>query len=62
MPEERPAECDAAIFERLQQTCFKHQETWKKWLPYYGVTKVEEVKFHVAGVVKNDNPFSCEIS
>ncbi|EXJ74540.1 uncharacterized protein A1O5_02836 [Cladophialophora psammophila CBS 110553] len=42
-PKEREVDCAAAVFERLRRTCFKHQDTWKKWLPYCGVTKVEEV-------------------
>ncbi|OAL35941.1 hypothetical protein AYO20_04847 [Fonsecaea nubica] len=55
-------ESDAAVFERLQQECLKQQGTWKKWLPYYGITKVEEVKFEVTGVVQKDKVFSIIVN
>ncbi|KIW77493.1 hypothetical protein Z517_09939 [Fonsecaea pedrosoi CBS 271.37] len=51
-------ESDAAVFERLRKECLKQQGSWKKWLPYYGITKVEEVKFEVTGVVQKDKVFS----
>ncbi|OAG40084.1 hypothetical protein AYO21_05765 [Fonsecaea monophora] len=47
-------ESDAAVFERLRKECLKQQGTWKKWLLYYGITKVEEVKFEVTGVLQKD--------
>jgi len=42
-PKARVRESDAAIFERLKWTCFKYQGACKQWMPYYGITKVQEV-------------------
>lgn len=42
-PKERVRESDAAIFERLVSACYEYHSTWRKWLPFYGITKVEEV-------------------
>lgn len=36
-------ESDSEIWRRLVTTCYQYQGKWKKWLPYYGVTEVEEV-------------------
>jgi len=38
-----PEESDEAIFRRLTATCYEYQGAWKKWLPFYGITGVEEV-------------------
>ncbi|OAP64014.1 hypothetical protein AYL99_03241 [Fonsecaea erecta] len=50
-------ESDAAVFERLHLACFKYYGAWKRYLPYYGVTKVEEIQFRVAGRVGRDRAF-----
>ena len=41
--EEKAVENDMAIFERLVEACYKYHGTWRKWIPCYGITKVEEV-------------------
>jgi hypothetical protein len=43
-PRERACENDAAIFQRLKETCFQKQGNWKRWLPFYGIADVREVK------------------
>ena len=43
-PNEQIPESDTAIFERLSSACFGYQGAWKKWLPFYGITNVEEVE------------------
>jgi len=40
---ERAGKSDAAIFARLKWAYFEYQGIWKKWLPFYGIVKVEEV-------------------
>lgn len=42
-PKELACESDAAIYQRLQDTCFQFQGTWKRWLPFYGIVDVREV-------------------
>jgi hypothetical protein len=41
--EEKHVESDMNIFKRLQGACYEHKGTWRKWIPFYGLTKVEEV-------------------
>ena len=43
-PKERVFESDSEVFERLKRTCFEYQGRWKSWIPFYGVTNVEEVQ------------------
>ena len=40
---ELAGESDAAIYERLMETCFQYQGKWKRWLPFYGIVDVREV-------------------
>jgi hypothetical protein len=40
---EKACESDAAIYQRLKETCFQYQRKWKRWLPFYGITNVREV-------------------
>jgi hypothetical protein len=42
-PREKACESDAAIYQRLKETCFQYQGKWKRWLPFYGITNVREV-------------------
>lgn len=35
-------ESDCEIYERLLDTCYQHLGRWKRWLPYYGITEVQE--------------------
>jgi hypothetical protein len=42
-PREKACESDAAIYQRLEETCFQYQGKWKRWLPFYGITNVREV-------------------
>jgi len=42
-PREKACESDAAIYQRLKETCFQYQGKWKWWLPFYGITNVREV-------------------
>jgi hypothetical protein len=41
---ENAGESDAAIYERLNEMCFRYQGRWRKWIPLYGVTDVREVE------------------
>ena len=43
-PKEMSFESDAAVFERLKWACFESQGRWRKWIPFYGITNVEEIK------------------
>ncbi|KAK4937714.1 hypothetical protein LTR10_021724 [Elasticomyces elasticus] len=49
-------ESDEAIFRKLIATCYQYQGAWKKWLPFYGITGVEEVYFEFAGRVEECGP------
>ncbi|KAH6708896.1 hypothetical protein BKA61DRAFT_615054 [Leptodontidium sp. MPI-SDFR-AT-0119] len=60
-PKELACESDAAIYQRLQDTCFQFQGTWKRWLPFYGVVDVREVNFQFVGVVERDGRFPIHI-
>lgn len=42
-PQRASFECDATVFERLKSVCYEYHGSWKKWLPFYGITRVEEV-------------------
>ncbi|KAJ9642696.1 hypothetical protein H2204_002344 [Knufia peltigerae] len=55
--EESAVEDDMAIFERLVEACYKYHGTWRKWIPYYGITKVQEVTFKFVGVADKDGTF-----
>lgn len=43
-PKENACESDAAIYQRLKESCFRYQDKWKEWIPFYGVVDVREVK------------------
>ncbi|SRR6266480_5462950 len=43
-PKENACESDAAIYHRLKETCFQYQGKWKRWIPFYGIVDVREVK------------------
>jgi hypothetical protein len=43
MPWDSACESDSDIYQRLVDTCYQHLGWWKRWLPYYGITKVLEV-------------------
>jgi hypothetical protein len=43
-PKETACESDAAIYERLNEECFRRHGEWKKWIPFFGVIGVREVK------------------
>lgn len=42
-PDEQAIECDSDIFQRLQHAAISKHGSWKAWVPFYGVTSVEEV-------------------
>ncbi|KAH8799382.1 hypothetical protein F5884DRAFT_686772 [Xylogone sp. PMI_703] len=56
-PKEKACESDTAIYDRLVKTCFDFHGQWKRWLPFYGITHVKEVKFRFIGVVERDGRF-----
>ena len=37
-------ECDTDIYRRLKQIAFGQYGEWTRWLPFYGVTSVQEVE------------------
>ena len=41
---EKACESDTAIYHRLVETCFDYQGKWKRWLLFYGITNMQEVK------------------
>jgi hypothetical protein len=41
---ESACESDASIYGRLRDACFQQQNKWKRWIPFYGVVDVREVK------------------
>jgi hypothetical protein len=43
-PKESACESDASIYDRLRDACFQQQNKWKRWIPFYGVVDVREVK------------------
>lgn len=53
-PREGAHESDADVFERLRWACFEHHGRWKRWLPFYGITRVEEVH------VRDSNAFCLQ--
>lgn len=42
-PMENACESDAAIYDRLKEACFRYQNRWKRWIPFYGIVDVREV-------------------
>jgi len=46
-PKENACESDATIYRRLNDACFRYQGKWKKWIPFYGVVDVREVKVKI---------------
>ncbi|KAJ4243332.1 hypothetical protein NW762_014818 [Fusarium torreyae] len=52
-PWDSACESDCDIYHRLLDTSYRHLGRWKRWLPYYGITEVLEVKFQFAGVVES---------
>jgi hypothetical protein len=43
-PWDSACESNYEIYHRLLDTCYRHLGRWKRWLPYYGITEVLEVK------------------
>jgi hypothetical protein len=41
--EETVCESDSLIYLRLRETCFDYYGNWKRWIPFYGITDVQEV-------------------
>ncbi|KAH7130098.1 hypothetical protein B0J11DRAFT_243963 [Dendryphion nanum] len=60
-PKEKACESDATIYHRLGEVCFQQQGKWKKWVPFYGVVDVREVKFQFTGVVEKEGRFPVHI-
>ncbi|KAG5657353.1 hypothetical protein KAF25_005917 [Fusarium avenaceum] len=56
-PWDSACESDYEIYHRLLDTCYRHLGRWKRWLPYYGITEVLEVKFQFAGIVESDGRY-----
>ncbi|KAH6994645.1 hypothetical protein EDB82DRAFT_502224 [Fusarium venenatum] len=56
-PWDGACESDYEIYQRLLDTCYQHLGRWKKWLPYYGITEVLEVKFQFACVVESNGRY-----
>jgi hypothetical protein len=50
-PMENACESDAAIYQRLKETCFQYQGNWKRWLPFYGITDVREVNVRLKVII-----------
>jgi hypothetical protein len=46
-PWSNACESDTDIYQRLVETCYQQLGRWKRWLPYYGITDVIEVKVRV---------------
>lgn len=37
---------DSTIYKNLREVCYQHQPRLKKWIPFYGIADVREVKFY----------------
>lgn len=60
-PKESACESDATVYHRLREGCFQHQGKWKKWVLFYGVVDVREVKFQFTGAVERGGRFPVHI-
>ncbi|KAH7187266.1 hypothetical protein BKA60DRAFT_602415 [Fusarium oxysporum] len=50
------------IYQRLVETCYQQLGRWKRWLPYYGITDVIEVKFRFARTVDLDGHYPIHMN
>ncbi|KAI3580770.1 hypothetical protein IWW34DRAFT_906546 [Fusarium oxysporum f. sp. albedinis] len=50
------------IYQRLVETCYQQLGGWKRWLPYYGITDVIEVKFRFARTVDLDGHYPIHMN
>ncbi|KAH7116190.1 hypothetical protein B0J11DRAFT_539414 [Dendryphion nanum] len=48
-------ESDSTIYKRLNEVCYQHQPKFKRWIPFYGVVEVREVKFRFLGIKDKSN-------
>ena len=39
-----PSESDSIVYKRMVDKCFEYHGSWKRWLPFYGITDVREVE------------------
>lgn len=42
-PWETACEPDSVLWSRIVDTCYQVQGNWKRWIPFYGITEVQEV-------------------
>ncbi|CAH0051998.1 unnamed protein product [Clonostachys solani] len=61
IPWDSACESDSDIYQRLTDTCYQHLGSWKRWLPYYGITEVLEVNFYFAGVVESKGRYPIQM-
>ncbi|CAH0022253.1 unnamed protein product [Clonostachys rhizophaga] len=61
IPWESACESDSEIYERLTEISYEYLGPWKRWLPYYGITEVLEVKFQFSGVVESDERYPIQM-
>ena len=40
-------ESDMAIYLKLKDSLYKHEDSWKKWIPFFGVLAVHEVQIRI---------------
>jgi hypothetical protein len=46
-PRETACESDMAIYLKLKYALYKHEGSWKKWIPFFGVLAVHEVQVSI---------------
>ncbi|EXM26126.1 hypothetical protein FOTG_07147 [Fusarium oxysporum f. sp. vasinfectum 25433] len=61
-PWSNACESDTDIYQRLVETCYQQLGRWKRWLPYYGITDVIEVKFRFARTVDLDGHYPIHMN
>ncbi|KAH7123657.1 hypothetical protein B0J11DRAFT_615215 [Dendryphion nanum] len=59
--ESRVYESDTAIYQRMNDFCYKHLGKWKRWIPYYGIVDVHEVNFQFLGASDRKGSFPVHI-
>ncbi|KAF2186695.1 hypothetical protein K469DRAFT_572444, partial [Zopfia rhizophila CBS 207.26] len=46
---------------QIKRSCFQQQNKWKRWIPFYGVVNVREVKFQFLGAPDRAGRFPIHV-
>jgi hypothetical protein len=44
VPKNSGSERDSTVYKNLSEAYYQHQFKFKKWIPFYGIVEVREVK------------------